>query len=98
MDGGGSIGGGIGCSVLHLHVILGNLSLLEISWSISRLVHGYFALRVGIDTQTNLILVKIVYGVEVPQESISNKEQVLIFTWKSTLMNNEETFVLIGSI
>lgn len=32
------------------------------------------------------------------EESITNKEKVLIFTWQSAFMNNEEAFIIVGRV
>jgi len=32
------------------------------------------------------------------KEGITNQEEILIFTWESTLMNHEVAFVLVGFI
>lgn len=51
-----------------------------------------------IDSQAHLISIKIINGVEVSQESITNEEQVLIFPWKSTFVDDEIAFTLIALI
>jgi hypothetical protein len=51
-----------------------------------------------IDSKTYLIFVKIINGIEVTQESITNEEQILVFAWKSTFMNYEVALALIALI
>ena len=32
------------------------------------------------------------------QESVSNEEQILVLSWETTLMDDEETFIMVGFI
>jgi hypothetical protein len=48
-----------------------------------------------VDTKTYLILIKIIDRIEMPQESITNQEEILILSWQSTFVNDKVTFIFI---
>ena len=52
----------------------------------------------NINSNTYLIVVKVIHRVEVSEESITNEEKVLIFTWQSAFMNNKEAFIIVGRV
>lgn len=51
-----------------------------------------------VHSQTELILVEVIDRVKVPQECITNQEEILVLTRKSALVNHEVTFVVVGFI
>jgi len=49
-------------------------------------------------TETEGISIKIVNGVEMLKESVTNEEKVLVLTWESAFMDNEVTFLMTGFV
>lgn len=47
-----------------------------------------------VDTKTYGITVEIVDGVEMLEESVTDQEQVLVFTWESALVDNEVALLM----
>jgi hypothetical protein len=47
-----------------------------------------------VDTKTESISVKVVDGVEMLEECITNEEEVLILAWKSALVDDEVAFMV----
>jgi hypothetical protein len=74
------------------------LSLNKIIGSATWLEHGNFAFRMLIYTKTKGISIKIVNGVEMLKEGVTNEEKVFILTWKSAFMNDEVAFLMTGFV
>jgi hypothetical protein len=70
------------------------LGAVSVPW----LVHGNFVLGVHVDAQADSVSIKIVYGVEVLKESISDEEEILVLSWKSALVNDKVAFLMAGLI
>ena len=51
-----------------------------------------------VDTKTNGVLVKVVNRVKVLQESVSNKEEVLVLSGQAAFVDNEVTLLMAGLI
>jgi len=49
-------------------------------------------------TKTKGISIKIVNGVEMLKEGVTNEEKVFILTWKSAFMNDEVAFLMTGFV
>jgi len=47
-----------------------------------------------IDSETEGVPIEVIDGVEVLQESITDKEQVLVLAWESALVDNEVAFLM----
>ena len=47
-----------------------------------------------VNTKRKGVLIEIVNRVEMLKESITNQEQVLVLSWKSTFVDNEVTFLM----
>ena len=47
-----------------------------------------------VNTKGKCVLIEIVNRVEMLKESITNQEQVLVLSWKSTFVDNEVTFLM----
>jgi hypothetical protein len=50
---------------------------------------------VDVDTKTDLVSIKVINGVEMTKESITNEEKVFVLARKTTFMNNEEAFAFV---
>jgi hypothetical protein len=48
-----------------------------------------------VNAEANLILIKIIDGVKVAKESISDEVEIFVLSWESALVDNEIAFTLI---
>ena len=58
-----------------------DLGFYQVVWSVTGLVHWDFSFGVNIDSQADLVFVKIVDRVKVAKESISDQKQIFIFVF-----------------
>jgi hypothetical protein len=68
------------------------------SLGITRLVHTYFALRMLVDANADLVTIEVVNRVEMTEERITNQEEILVLARKSALVDDKEALFIVRFI
>ena len=88
----------MGSLLLDLNVLLVSLSLNQVGRSLSWLVHRDMSFRMHINSQTDLVSIEVIDGIEVSEESIADQEEILILTWQSAFMDDKVAFSLVAFV
>ena len=63
------------CSAREVHVVI-LLNERSVCWSLAVIVHNYFALRMGVDSESDAFVFEIVNLIQMSEKGVTNEDKV----------------------